>query len=211
MNEEIPPRLLLVDDEATLREPLAEYLSRQGFGVSEADSAAKARTLLRDETPDLVLLDIMMPGEDGLSLCRHLVETRDIDIEIGPFRRTGFRLRWTNVTLVDGRRDVPGVKRRVNEVIFEPHDGSRLFVEASVANLFQRQEEMSPLAGDPVRWAKLDENGMHVFSFAILEDGQYELQTYTRQLVDDGLELTFERVVDGEVLRRIDGWAVRAD
>ncbi|HRY23669.1 MAG: hypothetical protein H6852_15770 [Geminicoccaceae bacterium] len=140
-----------------------------------------------------------------------LVETRDIDIEIGPFRRTGFRLRWTNVTLVDGRRDVPGVKRRVNEVIFEPHDGSRLFVEASVANLFQRQEEMSPLAGDPVRWAKLDENGMHVFSFAILEDGQYELQTYTRQLVDDGLELTFERVVDGEVLRRIDGWAVRAD
>ncbi|MCB2064241.1 MAG: response regulator, partial [Novosphingobium sp.] len=80
MNEEIPPRLLLVDDEATLREPLAEYLSRQGFGVSEADSAAKARTLLRDETPDLVLLDIMMPGEDGLSLCRHLVETRDIPV-----------------------------------------------------------------------------------------------------------------------------------
>ena len=47
-----------------------------------------------------------------------LVETRDIDIEIGPFRRTGFRLRWTNVTLVDGHRDVPGAKRRVNEVIF---------------------------------------------------------------------------------------------
>ncbi|MEZ5857526.1 MAG: hypothetical protein R3D28_00715 [Geminicoccaceae bacterium] len=140
-----------------------------------------------------------------------LVETRDIDIEIGPFHRTGFRVRWTNVTLVDGRRDVPGVKRRVNEVIFEPRDGKGLFVEASVANVFQRQEEMSPVAGDPVRWAKLDENGMHVFSFAILEDGQYELQTYTRQLVDDGLELTFERVVDGEVLRRIDGWAVRAD
>lgn len=80
MNEENPPRLLLVDDEATLREPLAEYLSRQGFGVSEADSAARARTLLRDEVPDLVLLDIMMPGEDGLSLCRHLVEARDIPV-----------------------------------------------------------------------------------------------------------------------------------
>lgn len=140
-----------------------------------------------------------------------LVETRDMDIEIEPFRRKGFRLRWTNVTLVDGRRDVPGVKRRVNEVIFEPFDGSGLYVEAAVANLFQRQEEMSPVAGDPVRWAKLDENGMHVFSFAILEDGQYELQTYTRRLVDGGLELLFERVVDGQVLRRIDGRAVRAD
>ena len=140
-----------------------------------------------------------------------VVETRDMDIEIGPFHRTGFRLRWTNVTLVDGRRDVPGVKRRVNEVTFEPRDGTSLFVEAPIASLFQRQEEASPLAGDPVRWAKLDENGMHVFSFAILEDGRYELQTYSRRLVDDGLELTFERVVDGEPLRRIDGWAVRAD
>lgn len=80
MNEEDQPRLLLVDDEATLRVPLAEYLSRQGFRVTEADSAARARSVLRDDTPDLVLLDIMMPGEDGLSLCRHLVEARDIPV-----------------------------------------------------------------------------------------------------------------------------------
>src|SRR5690606_12986774 len=65
-------RLLLVDDEAALREPLAEYLSRQGFDVVAVQSAAEARTRLRDETPDLILPDIMMPGEDGLSLCRHL-------------------------------------------------------------------------------------------------------------------------------------------
>jgi len=80
MDEEDEPRLLIVDDEATLREPLAEYLSRQGFAVTEADSAARARSLLRSESPDLVLLDIMMPGEDGLSLCRHLVEARDIPV-----------------------------------------------------------------------------------------------------------------------------------
>jgi len=80
MTESEQPRLLLVDDEAALREPLAEYLSRQGFCVTEADSAALARTHLRDNAPDLVLLDIMMPGEDGLSLCRHLVETRHIPV-----------------------------------------------------------------------------------------------------------------------------------
>ncbi len=75
-----PVRLLLVDDEAALREPLAEYLSRQGFAVSQAVSAAQARSILQTEVPELVLLDIMMPGEDGLSLCRHLSEARAIPV-----------------------------------------------------------------------------------------------------------------------------------
>ncbi|RXZ64507.1 response regulator [Pelagerythrobacter rhizovicinus] len=80
MDETAPTRLLLVDDEASLREPLAEYLTRQGFVVRQAPSAAAARSALIDEVPDLVLLDIMMPGEDGLSLCRHLVEARDLPV-----------------------------------------------------------------------------------------------------------------------------------
>ena len=80
MNDTAPIGVLLVDDEAALREPLAEYLSRQGFGVTQASSAAEARTWLRDHRPDLVLLDIMMPGEDGLSFCRHLVEAQDIPV-----------------------------------------------------------------------------------------------------------------------------------
>ncbi|RIV75757.1 response regulator [Pelagerythrobacter aerophilus] len=80
MDETAPTRLLLVDDEASLREPLAEYLARQGFVVRQAPSAAAARSALLDEVPDLVLLDIMMPGEDGLSLCRHLVESRDLPV-----------------------------------------------------------------------------------------------------------------------------------
>jgi two-component system OmpR family response regulator len=73
-------RLLLIDDEATLREPLAEYLTRQGFVVVQASSAAQARSRLREASPDLVLLDIMMPGEDGLSLCRHIAETQAIPV-----------------------------------------------------------------------------------------------------------------------------------
>lgn len=73
-------RILLVDDEPGLREPLAEYLIRQGFAVVQAASAAEARTILLNQTPDLVLLDIMMPGEDGLSLCRHLTEAKDLPV-----------------------------------------------------------------------------------------------------------------------------------
>ena len=78
MTETAPIKLLVVDDEAALRQPLAEYLSRQGFAVVQAASSAEARSHLRDQTPDLVLLDIMMPGEDGLALCRHIVETRHL-------------------------------------------------------------------------------------------------------------------------------------
>lgn len=83
-----PTSILLVDDEATLREPLAEYLIGQGFDVTQADSATRARSFLAEidadpasaKAPDIVLLDIMMPGEDGLSLCRHLVETRALPV-----------------------------------------------------------------------------------------------------------------------------------
>lgn len=80
MAQDMPTRILLVDDETTLREPLAEYLARQGFVVRDAASASAARSMLVEFTPDIVLLDIMMPGEDGLSLCRHLVETRDLPV-----------------------------------------------------------------------------------------------------------------------------------
>ena len=80
MNAPASTRVLLVDDEPSLREPLAEYLTRQGFVVSQAEDAAKARSLLLEETPDLVLVDIMMPGEDGLSLCRHLTEAKHLPV-----------------------------------------------------------------------------------------------------------------------------------
>lgn len=80
MNETSPIRVLLVDDEAALREPLADYLVRQGVAVTQAGTAAEARSRLVEAAFDIVLLDIMMPGEDGLSLCRHLVEARQIPV-----------------------------------------------------------------------------------------------------------------------------------
>jgi len=78
MREPAPIRLPLAAEGGARREPRGESPPRQGFGVTRAASAADARTRLRDETPDLALLDIMMPGEDGLSLCRHLTEARAI-------------------------------------------------------------------------------------------------------------------------------------
>jgi two-component system, OmpR family, response regulator len=73
-------RLLLVDDEVSIREPLAEYLASQGFVVTAAENAAIARDLLSVADPHLVICDIMMPGEDGLSLTRHLRETLGLPV-----------------------------------------------------------------------------------------------------------------------------------
>jgi len=74
------PHLLLVDDERSIREPLAAFLTRQGFRVTQAGDAAEARTRLAAYAIDLVVLDIMMPGEDGLSLTRHIRETGDLPV-----------------------------------------------------------------------------------------------------------------------------------
>src|SRR4051812_31805816 len=63
------PHILLVDDERSIRDPLAQYLARNGLRVSKAADAEEARQVLAAYAIDLILLDVMMPGEDGLSLC----------------------------------------------------------------------------------------------------------------------------------------------
>ncbi|MCC6480061.1 response regulator [Sphingorhabdus sp.] len=68
------PHILLVDDELSIRDPLARYLEKQGYRVTEAGNAASARDALKGYDIDVVLLDIMMPGEDGISLTRFIAE-----------------------------------------------------------------------------------------------------------------------------------------
>jgi two-component system, OmpR family, response regulator len=68
------PHILLVDDEASIREPLSKYLERQGFRLTAVANAEAARAALASYDLDIILLDIMMPGEDGLSLCAHLAK-----------------------------------------------------------------------------------------------------------------------------------------
>lgn len=74
------PHLLLVEDESAIREPLGEFLRRSGYRVSEAGEAGEAREILAEKQIDCVICDIMMPGEDGLSLTRHIRETSDIPV-----------------------------------------------------------------------------------------------------------------------------------
>jgi len=64
--------ILVVDDDAEIRKLVAEYLTLHGYRVSVARDGTQMRSALETDHPDLVVLDLMLPGEDGLSLCRDL-------------------------------------------------------------------------------------------------------------------------------------------
>jgi two-component system phosphate regulon response regulator OmpR len=72
--------IIVCDDEPDLREAVAEYLARRGLDVRRAEDAAALRRLLAERPADCVVLDIAMPGEDGLSLARALRAESDVGI-----------------------------------------------------------------------------------------------------------------------------------
>jgi len=73
-------RILVVDDDDAVRALLVEYLGDQGFSVRAVCDGAAMRAAIEAEPPDLVLLDLRLPGEDGLTLARRLRETVDVGI-----------------------------------------------------------------------------------------------------------------------------------
>ena len=74
------PHILVVDDDRRIRDLTARFLSAEGFNVVTANDAADARDKMKSLAFDLLVLDIMMPGEDGLSLTRSLRESREIPV-----------------------------------------------------------------------------------------------------------------------------------
>jgi DNA-binding response OmpR family regulator len=73
-------RILIIDDDADLNALLKEYLGRFGHQLSSAVTAAQGISALRRELPDLIILDIMLPDKDGLSLCRDIREEFSVPI-----------------------------------------------------------------------------------------------------------------------------------
>ncbi len=80
IRSETRPRILIVDDDRKITGALRRGLSYEGYTVDVANSGAEAITVARDNLPGLVVLDIMMPGIDGLEVCRLLRRTSDVPI-----------------------------------------------------------------------------------------------------------------------------------
>ncbi len=74
------PHVLIVDDDAEIRDLLNRFLSKHDFRVTTAKDGREMRQAMQDWSFDLVVLDLMLPGEDGLSLCRHIRSESDIPI-----------------------------------------------------------------------------------------------------------------------------------
>ena len=110
--------ILVVDDDTRLRELLRRYLSESGFLVSAAKDAAEARRLLSGLDFDLLVLDVMMPGEDGLSLTESLRETNPVPI-----------LLLTARGEVDDR--IAGLERGADDYLSKPFEPRELLLRIS--------------------------------------------------------------------------------
>ena len=78
-NEEMPT-VLVVDDEPIVREVVVKYLSREGYRTLEAADGNTAKEIVEREQPSLVVLDLMLPGTDGLELCSWIRKRSDLPL-----------------------------------------------------------------------------------------------------------------------------------
>ncbi|MEW8492661.1 MAG: response regulator [Candidatus Thiodiazotropha taylori] len=121
--------VLVVDDEPELREILSEYFDNQGLVVHTAASAEEARSIFSQKLPDLAILDIRMPGEDGLSLARWI---RDHHKDMGIIMLT------TAGDVVDR---VVGLEMGADDYMPKPFDLRELL--ARVKSVLRRRAESS--------------------------------------------------------------------
>jgi DNA-binding response OmpR family regulator len=74
------PTLLMVEDDPEISRLVAEFLQREGFEVEVAPDGAAMDAAMARRRPDVLILDLMLPGEDGLSICRRVRQAHDLPI-----------------------------------------------------------------------------------------------------------------------------------
>ena len=131
---ESTPHLLVVDDHRDIREPLARYLAKHGFRVSAAESAQAARRVLQAGAVDLVVLDVMMPGEDGLSLCRQLRAQGDVPIVL-------------LTALAEETDRIVGLEMGADDYVTKPFSPRELL--ARIKAVLRRAQALPPRRGRP--------------------------------------------------------------
>ena len=132
--------ILVVDDEANIRTILRYILEQEGFGVVTANDGREALDVLKDMTPDLVILDVMMPHVDGLQV---LVEMR-----------SRFSTHNIPVMLLTAKGDLPhkvqGLREGANDYLVKPFEHEELILRVrNILQFTRNQRDANPLTGLP--------------------------------------------------------------
>jgi two-component system, OmpR family, phosphate regulon response regulator OmpR len=132
-----PPHILVVDDDGRLRDLLRRFLTENGFRVSTAADAAEARAKLESLAFDLLVLDVMMPGESGLDL------TQDL-------RRTGVVPILLLTAMAETEDRINGLERGADDYLSKPFEPRELLLR--IRTILRRINGASPAraAGAPV-------------------------------------------------------------
>jgi two-component system, OmpR family, response regulator len=128
------PHIAVVDDHRDIRELVGRYLMEHGYRVSAVESAASMRRLLERSAFDLVVLDIMMPGEDGLSLCKHLRTTTDLPIIL-------------LTALAEDTERIIGLEMGADDYLPKPFNPRELL--ARIRSVLRRTHTLPPRKGTP--------------------------------------------------------------
>src|SRR5690242_19536906 len=154
-------KILIVDDEPTIVELLEEHLRSEGYDTVHAYSGEKALQLLEGDIPDLVLLDLMLPGMDGYEVCRLM--QRDS------------RLNHIPVIMLTARSAVPnkvmGYERGADDYVVKPFDPDELSVRvrAQLHHLYHEQtSELTGLPGSQTVEDKIQERTKNGLPWAIM-------------------------------------------
>jgi two-component system response regulator ResD len=157
-------RILVVDDEATIREVVRRYLERDGFEVLEAGDGDAALSATEELEPDLIILDLMLPGLDGLSLTRRLREYSTVPV-----------IMLTAKGAVEDR--IEGLELGADDYVVKPFDPKEL--ASRVRAVLRRSKEDAPLPGQVV-----DAAGIHLDPNARTVEVRGEPMTLTAKEFD---------------------------
>ena len=148
------PHLLIVDDDRRIRDLLSRFLAGEGYRVTTADNSAEARAKLGGLHFDLLILDIMMPGESGFDLAKSLRKTSTVPILMLTARH-------------ETEMRIEGLEIGADDYVAKPFEPRELSLR--IANILKRAQPTAPVAVESVRF------GDFVFHIA-----RGELQTRRR-------------------------------
>lgn len=123
---------------------------------------------------------------------------RDMSVEIADTRQ-GFSVAWTTSTY----RPDGTIKEKSYVVEFVASERGDVYTSAMKRNVFGHDVQLDPMKGEPYVWSRITGDTLSVYSLFVTEDGGYEIQQFDRTLAEGGLDLDYQSVRNGEILRTV--------